>query len=223
MSTLITYLFSLIVVTAAGTGSGSVNNPKCITFSDLQEGRLYGESSGLQPGDLLLEEAGVPVSLAPFVYFDGSSDFNNVLATTDIFSNWNEGQGLYVFPSNINLVFDFSGQGPVDQVCFDFFDGGGEVNIGVNDQPVEVYDDFPDAPADIAPNVQLAFTLDPNYPFPVGQICFTGAIYSLTVGGQEMAMDNVCLTGMTMMTMILVRSTIWRSIPSPVQLMVTFS
>jgi len=67
MSTFITYLFSLIVVSAAGTGFGSVDDSDCITFSQLEEGTLYGEASGLQAGDLLLEEAGVRVRVAPFV------------------------------------------------------------------------------------------------------------------------------------------------------------
>jgi len=111
------------------------------------------------------------------------------LATTDIFTNWNDGDGIYVFPSNINLVFEFGG---VDEVCFDFIDGGGEVNLGLNGPPVEVFNAFSDAPSAIAPNVQLSVFLDDDFAFPSGRICFNGDIQTLTVGGQEMAMDNVC-------------------------------
>jgi hypothetical protein len=167
---------------------------ECIGFEGLENGALYGASTGLEPGALMLEEEGVSVRLREFHYFDGSTDFWDVFVTDDIFGdNFTAANGLYVFPSNINMEFDFMELAdPTVIVCFDFFDGGGEENISVNGQPVLVLNNFFEAPQEIAPGVTLSVFLNNASNFPTGTVCLSGTIETLLVGGQELAIDNVC-------------------------------
>lgn len=164
----------------------------CIGFESLEDGVQYGAANGLVPGDELLTEAGVNITLEPFQYENGNTGFINVHVSNDPFINFS-GEGLYVFPSNINMVFNFAELSEtVTSVCFDFADGGGDVNLSVNDEPILFLADFTNAPTEIAPGVLLELSLDPNDNFPIGTLCLSGEIHSLLVGGQEMAIDNVC-------------------------------
>ena len=168
---------------------------QCIDFEGLENGSSYGEASGHQPHDEIYEEDGVVVSLEEFHYFNGTTGFGNALITNDIFGEYFHSEGLYVFPSNINLHFDFSNQSqPVTALCLQFLDGGGEENISVNGEPVRVLESFLDAPTEIAPGVILDVFTDPNSNLLAGTLCLSGPIESLLIGGQEFALDAICFT-----------------------------
>ena len=185
MLTLFTFLFFCCTTTALAQDSN------CIGFESLEDGGQYGAVNGMMPGDELLSEEGVSVTLEEFLYFDGTTDFLNVWASTDPFIGFS-GEGVFVFPSNINLLFDFSElSASVTSVCFDFGDGGGEENLSVNGEPILVLNNFGEAPTEIAPGVTLEIEYD-NTNFPTGTICLTGTIETLLIGGQELALDNIC-------------------------------
>lgn len=183
-------LFSLLFIFC--TPLLQAQDQECIGFESLENGAQYGTANDLVPGDELLTEANVPVSLEPFHYFDGTTGFFNVWVSNEPFLTFS-GESQYVFPSNINLFFDFENlPETATSLCIDFVDGGGEENISVNGEPVLVLHEFADAPAEIAPGVTLELIQDNNTDFPAGTLCLTGEIHTLLLGGQELAIDNVC-------------------------------
>ncbi|MBK7870181.1 MAG: T9SS type A sorting domain-containing protein [Saprospiraceae bacterium] len=173
------------------------NDRTCINFSENIEQGIYGTANGLMPGDTLFTDKSVIISLQSFLYFDSTTAFINATISDDpIFSGDTSGlvEGDYIFPSNINLLFDFRQvPRPVIEVCFNFIDGGGEENIAVNGQNIEVLNNLIEIDsAEIAPGVFASLTLSEAFDFPAGTLCLKGNIETLLIGGQEFVLDNVC-------------------------------
>ncbi|PHN01789.1 T9SS type A sorting domain-containing protein [Flavilitoribacter nigricans] len=172
-------------------------NDTCIRFEDLPANAVYGRDAGQSAGDLAFNLKGVDVYLENFIYSNSDEiGFWNVSVTEDIFGNQTALDGQSLFISNINLKFDFTQLDlPVNGLCFNIVDGGGEENIAVNGQPIRVIPDFSDVPAEIAPGVFLEVSPlpnnDSNFPFNA-QVCLRGKIEELLIGGQEFAFDNLC-------------------------------
>ncbi|MEN0005433.1 MAG: T9SS type A sorting domain-containing protein [Bacteroidota bacterium] len=170
--------------------------PTCLDFEELEIGTRFGIDNDNSPGDTILSYDDLHITVENFFYFDGSFDFWNVTVDEGFFgipiAEW--GNGL--IPSNINLNFDFSAVfGTVSNVCLDFYDGGGEVNLGVNGGTIQVLNDLEDVDLTLLPaSVQVdLFPIDNPAPnFPRGKLCLTGAIEEFTIGGQEFVIDNVC-------------------------------
>ncbi|MDX1940538.1 MAG: T9SS type A sorting domain-containing protein [Saprospiraceae bacterium] len=170
---------------------------ECINFSDNIEHGTYGIASGFMPGNVLFMDDGVTIRLKSFQYFNGTTDFINATVSDDpIFNGDTSGliQGDYIFPSNINLYFDFTQlPHPTTEVCFNFIDGGGEENIAVNGQNIQVLNNLTGLDGEeIAPGVIASLTLSDAFDFPAGTLCLKGNIKTLLIGGQEFVMDNVC-------------------------------
>jgi hypothetical protein len=171
----------------------------CLRFEDLPADAVYGKDSGLSPGDLAFSLKGVDVYVKEFLYSTNETPgFWNAGVTTDIFGGPQSGmEGQYLFISNINLQFDLSKLNyPVNGLCFNIVDGGGEENIAVNGEDIKVIPNFLDAPAEIAPGVFMSVTPIEPQPgaFPRNlQVCIRGKVESLTIGGQEFGFDNLCL------------------------------
>ncbi len=169
----------------------------CITFSALEVGEAFGADTGFAAGDTAFVEAGVPVTLDSFYYFDGSAGFWGIEVTDNSFDNFDLAEGNHLFVSNINLNFDFSDlEGQVVSLCFDFFDGGGEENIAVNGETVEVVNVLTEVPFELAPGITFSLDLEPSSSdfIQFGTACLTGPLESLTLGGQEFAVDNFCFS-----------------------------
>lgn len=166
----------------------------CITFEDLEVGTSFGRESQQEPGSVAFSEAGLDVKLAAFQYFDGNTDFLSARVEEEIFVDFEQAEGKYLFVSNINLFFDFTTlERPIRRVCVAFFDGGGEENIAVNGQPIKVVNHLGELPTEIAPGVTLTITPPVDNQFiSSGLLCLEGDIQSLLLGGQEFAIDNIC-------------------------------
>lgn len=170
----------------------------CLRFEDLPADAVYGKDSGLNPGDLAFSSKGVNVYAEQFWYNNNEAPgFWNASVTTDIFGDPQPGlEDQFLFISNINLRFDFTElDHPVNGLCFNIIDGGGEENIAVNGQDVKVIPNFLDLPEEIAPGVFV--TVTPLEPTPGAaprnlQVCLRGKIETLTIGGQEFGFDNLC-------------------------------
>ncbi|GJM35964.1 MAG: hypothetical protein DHS20C18_49650 [Saprospiraceae bacterium] len=163
----------------------------CVDFESVDQG-IYGQNTGYEPGDLIFSQHEVDVSLAEFVYLNGSTGFFDVNISDDINVNTDLVQGQFAIPNNANLVFDFAASNQqVSFVCFNFIDLGGEINIGVNGQNVMAFENFEDVPGEIAPGVTFEVTFF-NTNLNGGTVCLSGNIENLTVGGQEFYLDNVC-------------------------------
>jgi len=170
----------------------------CIEFENLPADSAIGRDSDLLPGDLLLEEDGVVTTLGSFTYFDNSTDFWNVTPSTNIFNTTNSAfSGQMLFVSNITLQFDFTALPlTTTSVSFAFIDGGGEENIAVNGEEVLVVNNLGEVPTEIAPGVTMTIAYDTlaNSNLPTGVVTLSGKIETLTIGGQEFALDKVCYT-----------------------------
>ncbi|HMQ48415.1 MAG TPA: T9SS type A sorting domain-containing protein [Saprospiraceae bacterium] len=182
--------FQLFVLTALA-------QPPCIDFENFSDTLQYGPISGYAPGDHLFNQSGIDVSIQEILYPDGSTDMLNTMFynTQDI--NWPL-DGQFIFLGNNSLVFDFSGlnyPSPV-QVCFDFFDGGGEENFAINGAPVSVLFSFSEVANLNIPGVEIEVTLNgpPGTFVGGGSVCLTGNIETLLLGGQEFGLDNICIT-----------------------------
>lgn len=166
----------------------------CIDFENLTVGDVYGIENGNGYGDTIFVEHDVAITLDSFVYFDGSGAFLNAFVTEGFFGTPVNNWGTSIAPSNINLVFDFASvYGTVTNVCFEFSDGGGEENFSVNGSPLQVLNNFNEIDLSTLPdNIQVDVLIDQSNTFPTGTVCITGEINQLTIGGQELVIDNVC-------------------------------
>ncbi len=188
------FITSIFVLTATFLHA---QQSDCINFSDNIAQGTYGTASGLAPGDTLFTDDGVVISLEEFLYLDGTTGFINATVSDDPIFNGDLSELIrndYIFPSNINLHFDFRAiSKPVIQVCFNFADGGGEENLAVNGQEILVLTDFLGLDGqEITPGVTASLTIAENLDFPAGTLCLNGTIESLVVGGQELVLDKVC-------------------------------
>ncbi|MEO0776555.1 MAG: hypothetical protein AAF146_08325, partial [Bacteroidota bacterium] len=163
----------------------------CITFDAQSPGGLFTRNVG----ETLLFENNVPVTAAPFASIPtGTNDTTIINQGNYQFiegPNWNIGEATSLWTTFGAAKFDFGQlpQPPI-QVSFDFFDGAYGSNLSVNGQPVYI-GDLSQVPSDQFAGVtvtqlgQLGNTL--GY-----RILLEGSIESLTVGGLEFALDNVC-------------------------------
>ncbi|MCB0567949.1 MAG: hypothetical protein KDD01_26555, partial [Phaeodactylibacter sp.] len=162
----------------------------CLNFEDIPANTQLGPASGNSPGDVLFSQAGIQVSIREIQYPDGSTGFANAVIQ-DAGSGWLDGQ--FLFMGNNSLFFDFSqADGSLNQLCFDFFDGGGVENFAVNGSSVAVVDNFSEITALNFPGVTVDVTFISDGLPEQGTVCITGNIESLLIGGQEFGIDNVC-------------------------------
>lgn len=171
--------------------------PSCIGFNSTPIGTIFTPETGYGADSVVTFEAGVPVSLQPFTYLDGTTDLWGATVLANQF-NVPFGAGAVASLGNANLAFDFSQLGhPVNSVCFDFIEGGGELNLRVNNGTILVLNNFsqllssPALPLPAGITVSIDYD-NPNSFLPTGTLCLSGPIQSLWIGGQELQIDNIC-------------------------------
>ncbi|MCB0582022.1 MAG: hypothetical protein KDD10_22275, partial [Phaeodactylibacter sp.] len=162
----------------------------CFNFEDIPAGTQIGPASGNSPGDVLFSQAGIQVSIQEILYPNGTTGFANAQILDDN-TGWLDGQ--FFFMGNNSLRFDLSqADGALNQLCFDFFDGGGVENFAVNGSSVAVVDDFAEVASLSFPGVTVEVDFSNTNSPEQGTVCITGNIESLLIGGQEFGIDNVC-------------------------------
>ena len=174
---------------------GTVNcSDQCVQMEDLQVGTVYGSGAGMMPGDLAFVEDDVSVTVDSFQYFNGTSGFLNATVEDGNFGPPdNPLTGNYLFVSNINLTFDFTGlTEPVTSVAFGFVDGGGEENFAINDGEVFVLNSFFELPLQSIPGFDVMVFPAPDPSDNSGYVIISGPVETLTIGGQELGLDNIC-------------------------------
>ena len=174
----------------------------CIDFDNLDLNSRFGRSNGNEPGDVIIEQENVVVSLEEFLYLNGQTDFIDVTVIDESSSIINPiGQGNLLFVSNINLKLDFKRfERPIEYVCLDIWDGGGEENLSINGQELSVWDFASQQPEGIiAPGVTATFTPlgDRTNNIFAGTLCLSGKIDEIIIGGQEFIIDNLCFAPQT--------------------------
>ncbi|MEO0340119.1 MAG: hypothetical protein AAF242_13005, partial [Bacteroidota bacterium] len=170
----------------------------CEDFESLTPGTRLGRSTNLEPGSTVLENETFRFSLEEFTYLNGTTGFEDILITQeDIFGQDSTGVGL--FPSNINLKVNLLDPNLISkQLCFDFVYGGGEINFSVNDGFLIVIDNIDELNfynnTEIVPGVFFRIKMDSTSNLPSGTICLEGPLRQLVIGGQELLIDNLCVT-----------------------------
>lgn len=171
---------SAMACAAIALGSGApAARAEVIDFETVPPGTVFGTPSADQPGDVVLQQGGVNMSIEQF--FLGSytgfvraivgGPYDQFFPTTPL--------GL----ENIAVRFDFAGMpGFVTSFTLDYQEFGGSNNFAVNDFINFEIDDLSDLPANVAPGVTA--TITPN------QVILTGFIQNVRIGGQELAIDN---------------------------------
>ncbi len=151
-----------------------------VDFETLPGGTKYGASYGNLPGDVVLSQDGILVSVEEFF-----------LGTFTGFVKAEVG-GIYAdfFPTtslelnNISLHFDFSGVGfNVTSVDVEYKEFGGTNNVAVNGYTVHEVDPLTDLPAVVSPGITSSVNN--------GILTLAGDIDSFQIGGQELVIDNI--------------------------------
>lgn len=164
----------------------------CLDFEDFPTGPAFGPLLNNLPGDTLFEQDGLVAIAREIEYLNGNTGFGNA-AIEGANVSWLDGNFLFMGNNALELQYPDG----VQQVCFDFFDGGGEENFSVNGSDVVVLTGFPDIAGMDFPGVDVTLALDSssnNTFLSAGTVCITGEVFSLLVGGQEFGVDNVCAT-----------------------------
>jgi hypothetical protein len=182
-----------------GWGAAQSEQRFCLDFNNIPEKTVFGKAANQKPGDVIIKDRSVVVSLKEFSPRANEKDFLNVEVLTPAAFNgrFKAGNGKFLMPSNVNLHFDLT-QLPgkkAKRICLDFFEGGGEENIAVNGESLLILKNWKEINGkEIAKGVKATITLDKDTTFQQGSLCLEGDITSLTIGGQETAFDNVCIT-----------------------------
>jgi hypothetical protein len=158
-------------------------------MESLTQGTGYGSGYGHAPGDWLFSEGGMDVSCQS--YTDGSVTVVGNAWVDPAFSPF--GSGNILSTSDVCVRYDLSGISGVASVTVDYFDGAGVENLAVNGAALYV-GDLGAAPAAIAPGVTAAVTTIAGPGYVHGALTLTGNVQSFTIGGQQFAIDNVCVT-----------------------------
>lgn len=168
----------LLIAVATFVGHGAF--AATVDFEAVAVGTKYGASYGHAPGDVVLGQDGIAMSVEEFF-----------LGTFTGFIKAEVG-GPYAqsFPTtaldldNISVRFDFAGVGfEVTMVTVEYMEFGGGNNFAVNDYTIHEISPMTNLPTAVAPGVTA--TVD------AGVITLVGDIDDFQIGGQELAIDNV--------------------------------
>ena len=159
----------------------------CITFSEPEIGTVFSSETGVEPGDIIYQYPQANLSMGTFITLNGGIEFESIR----VIEPWTpelESPSLYV--NYATATFDF----PIalQEVCFTANISGHEINLGLNGN-VSLFSSLLD-PALL--NAFLGFDIsvtpiDPSTNDLV-QVCITGIIEELTLGGIEFLLDDLC-------------------------------
>jgi hypothetical protein len=154
--------------------------PDCIDFDTLNLGDQYVVGDSFSAGS-------VTVKFVEFEWGNGTLTSNGFAEVQDGGMAGSSGNEMLI--NNINLVFDFGGT--VSGVTIAFGEYGGNVNLDVNGDFQNV-GDFMDLNGAVVGGATVAVTT--NASGELGAIELTGSIQTVTIGGQELWIDDVCYT-----------------------------
>jgi len=179
---------NLRLTIAMGIAWCAVARAATVDFESVRPGTRWGSERGQQPGDPALSEADIIMSVETFFFSPGQTEFFRA-EVPDV-----QGRFVQAFPTQeltldgINVLFDFSGlRFDVDFVSFEFADFGGTNNFAVNGEPMHILDPLSGLPSNVAPGITA--TIVGGTRIELSAVGTT--INSLTIGGQELVIDNV--------------------------------
>jgi hypothetical protein len=193
---LLLFSFSLF---STQLGAQSQKLEVCFNFNDLADKTKFGIDANQKLGSPIFKKDGVVGSLKEFYPSNSTKEFGfiTVEEKQSLFNGqFEEAEGKVLFVSNINLKWIFSNlpKGKAKRVCLNFIDGGGSENFSINGEAVKILSDWGSLnEKEVAKGVKAAVSIKPNSKLLQGTICFEGDIDSISFGGQEFGIDNVCI------------------------------
>jgi len=154
--------------------------PNCVEFEEPPLGTVY------HVGDTFTD-CGALITVMPFQWAGGSWTGDGQAEITNAGNAGGSGQEVWV--NNVNLGFDFAVQPNV--LFLNFGEYGGNLNIEVNGD-FRNFSDFADIHAATIGAVSISVTN--GFGNDMGTLMLTGEIHSFSIGGQELAIDHVCIT-----------------------------
>jgi hypothetical protein len=161
-----------------------------VDFELVAAGTQYGNAYGHLPGDVVLSQSGIQMSVETF-YISASSYSN--LYEAEVTTPGSYGFTTQtIWCNNISVQFDLTNLGftPGD-VRIEYADYGGTENISVNGGTIYELNLLSSVPAAIAPNVTAHVTETSVAGGVKGVVTLTGPVQTLLVGGQEFEIDNL--------------------------------
>lgn len=145
-------------------------------FQTVVVGTKYGDDFGHFPGQVVLTEDGIKMSVEQFQLNQFIGFF---LAEVTGPANDHE-----LAIDNINVLFDLTGLPfNVTSLTLQYLELGGEDNFAVNGGPILQLAQLTDIPANVAPGVTALVD--------GGLIRLTGDVDSVLIGGQELTIDTI--------------------------------
>jgi hypothetical protein len=173
-----------------------------VTFDGLAAGTVFSPGTGVQPGDVLFVEDGITVTAHRFFFPGGGFGFGGAVIGNSLGAPINFDRQRICNQNNINLRYDLSGLGIlVTRVTFNWLDMGGFENLRVNGAP-QYIGELDMAPAAIAAGV--VYVVQAEAPVPggkKGRSSLEGPVSAFMVGGQEFAIDSICVEGIVPFTL----------------------
>jgi len=166
---------------AAVSGDGyrwePLAHPEQADFEDLPLNNVYTVGQSFSTGLL-------SIVVEPFRYHDGTQDLNGNASVTATGCAGGSGQEIRL--STVNLAFEFPCE--TNQLQMDVGYQGGILNLDINGEK-KVFDNLNDINVQIIGGVLFLFD-DPDGDGK-GKLSLKGPIYNLSLGGQELCIDNI--------------------------------
>ncbi|MCO6437461.1 MAG: PEP-CTERM sorting domain-containing protein [Phycisphaerae bacterium] len=172
-------LVAASVLAALFSFAGSTT-AQTIDFETVPDGMLYGSPVGDVPGEPVLSQAGITMSVESFHFGSFVGFFDARIG--GLYADQFGGRALQL--NNISVMFDFTAL-PFDvtQVTFDYLEFGGMNNIAVNGGTIYELSSMADIPANVSPGITASVS--------AGHVTLDGPVDYLLIGGQELAIDNI--------------------------------
>ena len=188
------------VIQAPNTGGCTATCDVFTGFDVLTAGDRYGDPAeganiNVAPGTQATTSDGVPIYLEPL--HDFGSTYYNYMAVDAHYGGW--GTGMSLWTNNITAQFDIQSVVDItDTVCIEFRDEGGFENLWVNGAAPATspngYGGLMVFNGAVIGGVQVQVTgANVGYAFE-GTITLIGDVDKLSIGGQELWLDNLCIS-----------------------------
>ena len=172
---------SLIVAAGCLLATSSLATAAVPAFEDLTLGDSYATS------DTTSSES-VAMRYHPFFWWDGTMTSAGYASVVD--GGWACGSGNEIWLNNINVTFNYVGStGPRTDVDFLFGEYGGNINVMINGDFRNV-DNFIDLDGQVIGGTTFSVTSG-GYGNDCGRVEIDGTVNKLTIGGQELVIDNI--------------------------------
>ncbi|MGB0714653.1 MAG: PEP-CTERM sorting domain-containing protein [Phycisphaerae bacterium] len=161
-------------------------------FEGVAVGTTYGGADGHTPGDVVLMEDNIVMSVEAFASTAGEV-FGQAMVGGDYMSFF---ESVPLQMNNIGTKFDFTGlDDPVGILRFAYRDFGGTVDFTINDGTRYVLDDLTKIPLSPEPGFDVVVAPPEGGFAGFGIVTIYGAgLETLQIGGQELVIDRVLAT-----------------------------